>query len=580
MSGTASTGQSRRTTALVDLGILLLLAAALYLPGLGTRDLWNPNEPIYGRAVVEMAERGDWLIPTINGTPFAEKPILYYWMALAASGVAGEVTETTLRVPSVVVTVATLFLTYFLVLPYSGRRRALLTGLLLGTTYGVFWCARWVQMDSLALVFTTAVLLPLSRMADHGLAPRRAWLWAGVAAGLGFMAKGPVVVLLPALVFTAYVLATRRPALIWSPRAALAALPFAALVLPWLGLLYLDGQGEFLHEMLIRQNFGRFVDAWDHQHPWPYYLKYLLLDYAPWSLFAPLALFGPRPGNGDRRLRTLAVCWIAAIVIFFSLSDSKRAPYILPVAPAMAMLAASGLHRLFQPQLTRRWMVAGSWLFGFWAIVFAATGLFLLVSPAPELQGRQVLTRCLATLLIAGAVAMAAGLLQRFQFRLAFGALASVTLGIYVCGAVWLLPAGNQWKSARAFCAGIDRVMSTGDRVRSYRLWDWRAEYAYYLGRDVRNIHDASLLRRYWTGEGRQLLIVEGDDDVLEAQNMLGAVPTVADRIAGRRVYLFEKPTPADRPPAESTPGRPSVELALRSDPAHRTFNYSALSQQ
>ena len=46
--------------------LLWLAAAATLLFGvaLGARDLWNPNEPIYGLAVREMAERGDWLLPT------------------------------------------------------------------------------------------------------------------------------------------------------------------------------------------------------------------------------------------------------------------------------------------------------------------------------------------------------------------------------------------------------------------------------------------------------------------------------------------------------------------------------------
>ena len=68
-----------------DALILVLLSGFLFFVALGARDLWNPNEAIYGRATVEMAERGDWLIPTVNGKVFAEKPIFYYWSALSAA---------------------------------------------------------------------------------------------------------------------------------------------------------------------------------------------------------------------------------------------------------------------------------------------------------------------------------------------------------------------------------------------------------------------------------------------------------------------------------------------------------------
>ena len=62
-----------------DLIGLGLVAALLFIPWLGARDLWNPNEPLYGQAVAEMAASGEWLVPTVNGAPFDEKPILYFW---------------------------------------------------------------------------------------------------------------------------------------------------------------------------------------------------------------------------------------------------------------------------------------------------------------------------------------------------------------------------------------------------------------------------------------------------------------------------------------------------------------------
>ena len=68
-----------------DLFLLATFSALLFLPWLGARDLWNPNEPLYGQAVAEMARSGDWLTPTVNGVVFDEKPILYFWMARVAA---------------------------------------------------------------------------------------------------------------------------------------------------------------------------------------------------------------------------------------------------------------------------------------------------------------------------------------------------------------------------------------------------------------------------------------------------------------------------------------------------------------
>src|SRR5206468_2245083 len=56
--------------------LLLTLAALLCFSGLSRRDLWEPNEPIAAQAAREMASRGDWLLPTVNGEIYPDKPPL------------------------------------------------------------------------------------------------------------------------------------------------------------------------------------------------------------------------------------------------------------------------------------------------------------------------------------------------------------------------------------------------------------------------------------------------------------------------------------------------------------------------
>ena len=63
------------TTVRRDLIGLAFVAALLFVPWLGARDLWNPNEPLYGQAVTEMAARGDWRVPPVTGPVFDEKPV-------------------------------------------------------------------------------------------------------------------------------------------------------------------------------------------------------------------------------------------------------------------------------------------------------------------------------------------------------------------------------------------------------------------------------------------------------------------------------------------------------------------------
>jgi hypothetical protein len=78
---------------------LCLLAGLLFFPFLGTRDFWAPVEPRCGEIVRVMFLKGEWIVPKINGNLYTDKPILYFWLALIASKIAGGVSEWTVRLP-------------------------------------------------------------------------------------------------------------------------------------------------------------------------------------------------------------------------------------------------------------------------------------------------------------------------------------------------------------------------------------------------------------------------------------------------------------------------------------------------
>jgi 4-amino-4-deoxy-L-arabinose transferase-like glycosyltransferase len=53
---------------------------------------WAPVEPRYAEIVGVMFAKGEWIAPTVNGDLYTDKPILYFWLALIASKIAGGVT--------------------------------------------------------------------------------------------------------------------------------------------------------------------------------------------------------------------------------------------------------------------------------------------------------------------------------------------------------------------------------------------------------------------------------------------------------------------------------------------------------
>ena len=524
-----------------DLVRLGLFAAVLFGARLGARDLWNPNEPIYGEAVVEMARRGDWLVPHVNGLVFAEKPILFYWLARVAATILGGVSELSLRVPSLLAGIATVLGTYVLARPYAGRERALASGAACATLFGVFWNARFVQMDILVTATTLWTVLAIARVTDGLWSPLRGWLTAGAVAGVGFLAKGPVAWVGPALVVGADLLATRRLRALLRREVLAGAALCVAIPAPWFLALWAGGHTDVIHEVLVRQNFSRFSNPWDHAAPVWYYLEYFWIDMAPWSFFVPLALAPARAAEGERRLWRLSWLWIAAVVVFFSLSRSKRSPYILPIAPAVALLAgqvAIAFAGEALPAARRRAAIA---IAAALAAALAIGGIGLVVVARRDHPDLATPATALSIVALAGASWIAATLLRGAASRRAATprALVLSVAAFYLAAAVAVLPALDAYKSARPVAEEIARIARPGDRVASFDFWSWRSEYAYYLGHPIENLAGREALRDAWRDAGRLVLLVEADR-LGEVRSVVGeAEPGWSRTVGGKSVYLF-----------------------------------------
>ena len=67
--------------------------------GRGAFGLVGADEPRYAQVAREMLDRSDWVTPTLQGKPWLEKPVLYYWQAMLSFRVAG-VSDQAARLPA------------------------------------------------------------------------------------------------------------------------------------------------------------------------------------------------------------------------------------------------------------------------------------------------------------------------------------------------------------------------------------------------------------------------------------------------------------------------------------------------
>ncbi len=322
----------------------MLLAAYLY--NLDGYPLLDPDEGRNAEVAREMAERNDYLLPHLNGLPYLDKPVLYFAAVAAAIEMLGP-TVLAVRLPSLVFTLGTLALVAWFGRRLYGPDGAWTAALATAATPFTLAYSRTVIFDSALTFWVVAALVSFYLAVEapnrgpHSRAPTwRALAWAAMA--FGVLTKGPIALAFPLLIATPYAWWRRRARQLVDP---LAALLFLALVLPWVFGVSQEVPG-FLHYALVTETAVRLTTpALDRTGPLWYFLAILPAAALPWSL---VAMAGWRSLERSRLREpaiVLLVLWIVVPLLLFTLSQSKRPQYVLPVVPAVGLLAAALWHR-------------------------------------------------------------------------------------------------------------------------------------------------------------------------------------------------------------------------------------------
>ena len=354
---------------------LFLLAALLWGGEYLRRDLWDPDEVRYAYIAREMAQDHHWFVPYRSGEYYAHKPPYLFWAINLASRATGlPIGRIPARLPDFFAGLLVLWAAARLAERWAGQKAAWPAILTLCTTY-LFWHEiGFARMDGPLLGWTLAALTLLFFNDDAPSFWRPALAW--FCMGLGILTKGPVGLLVPAGAYAAARLAAGEGRLLkkshwlWGPLIALA-LPAA-----WLGLAWWTGAPDgYFRELLFSQNLERAAGELGHRQPFYYFLTTAPADLLPWTLALPaaaLVLF--RDPERRRLLRRLAG-WIGFIVVFFSLSASKRNIYILGGFPAFALLVGAAWPELNTARFRWARFARGAFL-----LLLSVTGSALLVA--------------------------------------------------------------------------------------------------------------------------------------------------------------------------------------------------------
>ncbi len=322
--------------------LFLGIAASFFcLWNLGGGSLASWDEAQYAQVAKEIVATGNWVYLRFLGTDWYVKPPLAIWMTAAFFKFFGT-GEFAARLFSALSGIGVIFLTYAVGWLALDRRAALLgAGALLSSTDFLHF-ARWGMMDIPNLLCFTAAIAFFLRAGSEpsGRAKSEAWYAAfGVALGAGFMTKGPVILLAPAVLFL-YSLWAGEWAYLRSPFLwggfALALI----LALPWHLAVFFHNPQAFLKDFIGNHWLRRSAEAIEgHAAGVYFYVRVLINKFHPWVILLPAALPAVLWGaaRGSKGMRLIAV-WTAVIFLFFTFGVATKLHwYILPMYPALAL---------------------------------------------------------------------------------------------------------------------------------------------------------------------------------------------------------------------------------------------------
>eukprot|EP00898_Chlorokybus_atmophyticus_P007396 jgi/Chlat1/7658/Chrsp64S07118 len=363
---------------------LIGLGCTAWGGNLSAAGLVDDTEPLFAEAARQMVLTGDWITPQFNGQARFDKPALVYWL-MALSVKCFGLSEWALRLPSMLCAAAlTVALTVTVArfglhspaqlapipvaageVPIVGEKSERAEG---------FWPKRWTTAGIVAAAFTLnfgVVIWGSTALSDMALTSAvggtlLSWFWAyaggvrwgylsaALCMGLAMLAKGPVGVVLPVgvcllfLSYTGELIQFMRKELPWISGLGV----FLATAVPWFTAVTRIHGWTYIKTFFGYHNVERFVRGVNHHggRPLGYSVGAGLAVFFPWSLALPAAIARThfwdtralwRILPRGERLLLFSVAWAFVVFGFFSLSSSQLPSYYLPLAPAVAMLAAS-----------------------------------------------------------------------------------------------------------------------------------------------------------------------------------------------------------------------------------------------
>ena len=510
-----------------DLALLAAVFGLLFFFQLGDTALVNPDEGRYAEIPREMLATGDWVLPRLNGVFYFEKPPLVYWLVATFQKVFGPDEYAQRAVPALFA-LGGVLLTYGAGRRLHGRMAGLAAAGVLGTSLLYFALGRILILDMVVSVLMCATLFCFILGVREPPGARRRWFFYGLyaSAALATLTKGLIGFLLTGAVMFLWLLVFNQWRRLRPLHLPTGALLFLAIAAPW-HMLAAQRSDVWAQFYFVHEHWDRFTTtAHGRVEPWWYFLPVVLGGLFPWPGFLWPALRAALAGGWARRKENadawFLVTWAVVILLFFSVSQSKLIPYILPVFPPLAVLLGAWLAGVVEKD-ARAELRPGGWIFSIGAVVLGAGIAYAVLRPgiirhAAQIEALRADGLVSACALIAGGISIHWSLSRRS---------ALATLRVMAASVIVLLLALAHAQDeisrpgTRTLAIAFKERAKPGDRIFHYH--DFFHDFTYYAGRTVgvvgyygelevpidagarasRRFVDDAEFRRQWTGPAR-----------------------------------------------------------------------------
>ncbi len=415
---------------------LVLLCLAFYVPGIKTLPPVDRDEARFAQAARQMLESGDYVRINFQDQARNKKPIGIYWLQAAAVALSGTLPSREIwphRIPSLLGAMAAVLLTFGLGRRLFDRKTALLGAVFCASSFLLTIEAHLAKTDAVMLATIVASQLGLSRYylrpdPDTPVGPGAFWLfWGGQA--LGILIKGPIPPMISLLTIMGLFAADKNLKWLKGIKPLRGLLLVAAVASPWLIAIGIATKGAFFQGALGKDLFSKVASGQEsHGFPPGYYL--LLV----WATFWPASSFLVPGLHRAWKLRSspavkFCLAWIVPVWLVFELIPTKLPHYVLPIWPALSLLAAAAVISASAQTASEP---SGKLVrFGFIPYSLVVLGLGFGISAIPYLLAGRVTP---LTLIPAAAAVLTAALMARESLKLRF----VYAAGVAVAGS-WLV---------------------------------------------------------------------------------------------------------------------------------------------